>query len=256
MAAKNIKLAIEYDGAAYAGWQFQPEQTTVQGTIVGAVEKVTQLRVNLVGAGRTDAGVHALGQVANFRIDHSLEVERFAEAINFYLPDDIYISRSEEVDFGFHATRDARFRRYRYLVASNRSAVYRGQRWECGLKLDLDELNRVAAEIVGEHDFAPFCVTSSLKEDNRCRIEHSRWRQLGPLFIYEIRGNRFLHNMVRGLVGSMVNIVGRPADRNPLNLTFERFRDIISLSVERPSEPVRVGFTAPAHGLYLVAVGY
>lgn len=256
MAAKNIKLTIEYNGAAYAGWQFQPAQTTIQGLLVEAVEKVTQLRVNLVGAGRTDAGVHALGQVANFRIDHQLEPERYARALNFYLPDDIYIHRSEEVNFAFHATRDARFRRYRYLLASARSAIYRGQRWECGLKLDLEELNRVAAEIEGEHDFAPFCVTASLKEDNRCRIEHSRWRRLGPLYIYEIRGNRFLHNMVRGLVGSMVNIVGQPADRNPLNLTFESFRDIISLSAERPSELSRVGFTAPAHGLYLVAVGY
>lgn len=256
MAQRNIKLTIEYDGSAYAGWQFQPEQTTVQGTLVDAIEKVTQVRVNLVGAGRTDAGVHALGQVGNFRIDHALEAERFAQAMNYYLPDDIHIRKSEEVDFDFHATRDACFRRYRYLVAKEKSAIYRGQRWECGLELSLDELNQVASEIAGEHDFAPFCVTSSLKEDNRCRIEHSRWSRQGPLYIYEIRGNRFLHSMVRGLVGSMVNIVGKPADRNPLNLTFERFRDIISLSARGPSEPERVGFTAPAQGLYLVAVGY
>ena len=256
MDSRNIKLTIEYDGAAYAGWQFQPEQKTVQGTIVDAIEKVTQQRVNLVGAGRTDAGVHALGQVGNFRIAHALETERFAAAINYYLPDDIRIQSAEQVDFDFHATRDARFRRYRYLLAENRSAIYRGQRWECGLKLDLDDLNQVAELLLGEHDFAPFCVTSSLKEDNRCRIEHSRFSRQGPLFMYEIRGNRFLHNMVRGLVGSMVNIVGKPADRNPLDLTFERFRDIISLSADRPGEPERVGFTAPAHGLYLVAVGY
>ena len=256
MASRNLKLTIEYEGSAYAGWQFQPEQKTVQGTIVDAIEQVTQQRVNLVGAGRTDAGVHALGQVANFRVDHQLETDRFANAINYYLPDDIRIHKSEQVDHDFHSTCDATFRQYRYLVAHDRSAIYRGLRWECGLKLDLDDLNQVASEIVGEHNFASFCVTSSLKEDNRCRIASSQWSRSGELYIYEIRGNRFLHNMVRGLVGSMVNIVGKPADKNPLNLTFERFRDIISLSVDSAIDPERVGFTAPAHGLYMVAVGY
>jgi tRNA pseudouridine38-40 synthase len=114
----------------------------------------------------------------------------------------------------------------------------------------------VAELILGEHDFSPFCVTASLKEDNRCRIMYSRWSQMGGLYIYEIRGNRFLHNMVRGLVGSLVNIVGKPSDNHPLNLTFERFRDIITTPRADMIEPVRVGFTAPAHGLYLVAVGY
>jgi tRNA pseudouridine38-40 synthase len=161
------------------------------------------------------------------------------------------VKSSEAVDHDFHARFSATWRRYRYLLSDQLSAVFRQQRWHYPYALDFDQLAEAAALVQGEHDFTPFCVVASRKEDNTCRVTHSRWRQVGPLLVYEIRANRFLHNMVRALVGCMVNLGTINPDRNSLNLTLERFRDIMSA----PSDERQV-FTAPAHGLYLVSVGY
>jgi tRNA pseudouridine38-40 synthase len=251
MAERNIKLTIEYDGMAYSGWQMQMNARSVQEEITEAIKKVTGHEVQLIGAGRTDAGVHALGQVANFHIDHYLQIEKYCPALNHHLDDDIVIKEAEVVGNEFHARFDAQYRRYRYLIGCRRSALYRHQRWEHPKALDRSLLTQAAAMILGEHDFSPFCVTSSLKEDNRCTIEYSRWFFMGDLMIYEIRGNRFLHHMVRGLVATMVNLARVIPDENKQNLTLDLFRDIIeNASCER------VVFTAPAAGLYLVSVGY
>lgn len=203
MSERNVRLFIEYKGTTFAGWQVQNEQRTVQGEITDAIRKVTGRDVDLTGAGRTDAGVHALGQVANFHIEHELEAGRFRDALNFYLPTEIRVKKSEEVPAAFHARFDARFRRYRYLLAREESAIYRELRWETQVDLDLDLLAKAAALVVGEHDFGPFCVVASLKEDNRCTVDLSRWFRVGSLWVYEIRGNRFLHSMVRSLVGAI-----------------------------------------------------
>ncbi len=251
MSEKNIKITVEYKGTAYAGWQYQPNQSTVQGELIKAIFRVTDQKVPVIGAGRTDAGVHALGQVANFRINHSLPAEKYRDAINFYLPDDIRVKDSTEVDAGFHATRDANFRCYRYLMSREKSALYRDMRWENPVELDFDKLTAAAAMITGEHDFSAFCVVASRKEDNTCRIDYSRWRRVGPLYIYEIRGNRFLHSMIRSLVGAMTNLAAVSADNNSRNLTLNKFGDIINAHADE-----RNVFTAPAHGLYLVSVGY
>ncbi len=251
MSEQNIRLIVEYEGTAYAGWQVQKNADTIQGRLVGAIEKTTGQKVNLIGAGRTDAGVHALGQVANFRIDHSLEPERYREALNYYLPVDIRVIQSEIAPPDFHARYDARFRRYRYLVSGENSAVYRNLRYHYRPAVDPERLHKAAALVVGEHDFAPFCVVASRQENNTCQIYHSRWRQIGPLWGYEIRGNRFLHSMVRSLVGAMLNLATVNPDGNRLNLTLDRFADIITATTDE-----RVAFTAPAHGLYLVSVGY
>ncbi|HWR84216.1 MAG TPA: tRNA pseudouridine(38-40) synthase TruA [Candidatus Deferrimicrobium sp.] len=251
MRQRNIKLVIEYKGTDFAGWQIQAAQRTVQEEITDAIRKVTGLEVNLTGAGRTDAGVHALGQVANFVVDHSLPPERYKDALNFYLSHDIMIKESGEADPGFHARRDAVTKRYRYLISNERSALYRELRWEHPADLDLALLRSAAQAILGEHDFAPFCVLSSRKENNVCRIESARWHRLGTLLIFEIRGNRFLHGMVRSIVGGMVNVASRVRDNNSQNLTLEEFRDIVEFSPER-----RVPFTAPPQGLYLVSVQY
>jgi tRNA pseudouridine38-40 synthase len=251
MAERQIKIIVEYKGTPYAGWQVQPGQETVQGALEQAVLSVTGQQVSVIGAGRTDAGVHSLGQVACFRIDHRLEAGRFQDALNYYLPDGIRVKDSCEAEMGFHPIRDARKRRYRYLLSQEKSALYRDLRWELPGQLNPEQLRQAAVMVVGEHDFAPFCVVSSRKEDNTCRIDRSKWYRIGPLFVYEIRGNRFLHSMVRSLVGAMVNIAGENPDDNPLNLTLDRFGDIISSHTDE-----RVAFTAPAHGLYQVSVGY
>lgn len=251
MAERNIKLTIEYDGTAYAGWQMQTNARSVQREITEAIRKVTGHEVRLIGAGRTDAGVHALGQVANFHIDHYLPIEKYCPALNHHLDDDIVIREAEEVGAEFHARFNARHRRYRYLIGQRRSALYRHRRWDLPQAVDRSLLSQAAAMIIGEHDFSPFCVRASLKEDNRCTIGYSRWFFTGDLMIYEIRGNRFLHHMVRGLVATMVNLASVKPDDNKQNLTLDEFKDII----ENASRD-RVVFTAPAAGLYLVSVGY
>ena len=251
MPMHNVKLTVEYRGTGYAGWQIQAEQRTIQGEITQAIFKTTGSHVNLIAAGRTDAGVHALAQTANFIIDHQLAPERYKEALNFYLPEDIRIKASCEVDLDFNSRREAVSKRYRYLIGREKSALYRELRWEHPVELDLEQLRSGARFIVGEHDFAPFCVMASRKPDNVCFIKSARWFLIGPLLIFEIRGNRFLHGMVRSLVGAMVNLAAAEKDNNPHNLTLERFGDIIQSLTEE-----RVIFTAPPQGLYLVSVQY
>ncbi|MGH8015410.1 MAG: tRNA pseudouridine(38-40) synthase TruA [Candidatus Zixiibacteriota bacterium] len=251
MPEKNIKLVIEYEGTNYSGWQSQDGPNTIQDEIQQAIFKVTSTKVVLTAAGRTDAGVHALGQVANFKIEHRLEPARFKDAINNYLPEDILIKSSEEIDSEFNARKSATFRRYRYMMSPESSAVFRHLRWYQPQPLNFEVL-QIAAEIVlGEHDFSSFCVTSSLKENNHCRLDHSRWYKYGALYIYEIRGNRFLHNMVRSLVGAMVNLSLLNKDKNSRNLTLDGFKNMLS-----SEENDRAVFTAPPHGLYLVTAGY
>jgi tRNA pseudouridine38-40 synthase len=207
--------------------------------------------VNLIGAGRTDAGVHALGQVANFLIDHSLDPERYAAALNYYLPDDIRVLASEDVPVQFHARFDARARHYRYLVSGQLSAVYRNLRCHFRPEVVFARLQHAAVKVLGEHDFSPFCVVSSRKENNVCSVKKSRWYRFGPLLVYEIRADRFLHGMVRSLVGGMLNLATVEPDQNALNLTLDSFSDMIIDPSGR-----RVAFTAPACGLYLVKVVY
>lgn len=251
MPERNIRLTVSYKGTAYSGWQWQSNQRTVQGELNEAVFRVCGERVSMLGAGRTDAGVHALGQVANFRVDHRLEGERWAAALNYYLPNDIRVLDSQEVDWEFHAIRDARFRRYRYLAARERSALYSDLRWEHGRDVSFAKLQEAAGLIVGEHDFSAFCVVGSRKEDNTCRIERSRWYRIGPLLVYEIRGNRFLHTMVRSLVGGMMNLADLRQDYNTQNLTLGSFADMLHFP-----DSERCQFTAPPQGLYMIRVGY
>ncbi len=251
MPERNIRIVVAYEGTAYAGWQSQPQERTIQGEITAAIFKVTGRKVNLIGAGRTDAGVHALGQVANFRIDHHLEPARYREALNHFLDDDIRVKDSQGADHAFHSRYGALSRRYRYLIGRERSAVYRNLRWEYDREVNMLELREAASMIKGEHDFGPFCVMASRRDDSVCRVDHARWRRVGPLLVFEITGNRFLHGMVRSLVGAMVNLATLEPDQNKLNLTLETLRDIIT---SRTKE--RVVFTAPARGLYLVSVAY
>lgn len=241
---KNIKLVIEYDGAAYAGWQYQPKQRTVQGELETALKKLTRQTVTLYGAGRTDAGVSALGQVANFRIAHPLPVAKYRDGLNFYLPDDILVRRAEEAPLSFHARHDAAYRQYRYTVGLARSARDRGRRWEISRPLDIKLLNGIADYILGEHDFTACCVVSSQKVDNRCVVYASRWKHRAAELCYDISADRFLHTMVRSLVGLMVSVGAG-------DLTVREFRRVF-----HSGDHTAVTKVAPARGLCLVAVGY
>ena len=241
---RNIRLTIQYDGGGYAGWQFQPNQTTVQGELEKTLKKLTSKKVTLYGAGRTDAGVHALGQVANFRIAHRLPPEKYRDGLNFYLPDNIRILSSEEVPLEFHSRYDAIYRKYHYIIGLEHSALDRTRRWEINFRPDIQLLNDAAEHILGEHDFAACCVVSSLRENNRCLIYRSHWRQQGSELYYEIMADRFLHSMIRSLVGLMVETARG-------GLTMKRFREILG-----SGDRTAIRKITPARGLYLTAIGY
>jgi tRNA pseudouridine38-40 synthase len=241
---RNIKLTIEYDGRGFAGWQVQPRQRTVQGELEKAIHRLTSKKIRLYVAGRTDAGVHAIGQVANFKIGHSLPLEKYRDGLNFYLPEKIRIRRVEEAPFGFHARYDAVYRQYRYYIGFEKTALVSQKRWEIEPALDIQLLNRAAEYILGDYDFTACCVVSSQKENNRCVVFRSRWRQTGSTLVYEIVADRFVHSMIRSLVGLMVDLA-RGA------MTFETFREILN-----SGDHTAIKHVAPARGLYLVAIGY
>jgi tRNA pseudouridine38-40 synthase len=242
----NIRLDIEYNGKDFSGWQYQPNVVTIQGELEKAIEKVTGQEVTLYGAGRTDAGVHALGQVANFHIEHHLPAKKYRDAINYYLPQSILVKASATVPDEFNARKSAVWRYYRYIIGRRKSALYFDYRWEYTFPLDLDRMNQITAKIIGRHDFSAFCTVSSQKENNDCDVKEAGWEEKGEAYVFEIKANRFLHNMVRSLVGIMVE-AGKAKDF----LTLENFKDIME-----SGDHTRIKQVAPARGLYLVAVGY
>lgn len=246
MTEHNIRLDIQYNGTGFCGWQFQPGEITIQGKIEEAIEKVTGKKASLIGAGRTDAGVHALGQVANFRIDHHLPPEKYRAALNFHLPRTIVIMSSIGAEDDFHARKSARWRHYRYIVDRRRTALFGDFRWEYQHPLQVEPMQAIADIIMGHHDFSSFCTIASQKENNDCDVTVSRWREDDSMLIYDIRANRFLHSMVRSLVGVMVEAGRKTESMNP-----EVFRDLME-----SGDHTRIKHVAPARGLYLVEVGY
>ncbi len=246
MAEINIRLDIQYKGTDFAGWQFQPNEKTIQGEIEKGIYQVTGKKVSLIGAGRTDAGVHALDQVANFKIDHNLPPEKYKDALNFYLPKTIVVANSYQVANDFHARKSALWRHYRYIINRHRTALYFDYHWECQYQLNIERMNLAAGEIIGIHDFSAFCTVASQKENNNCEIYFSEWNAEDGLLIYNVEANRFLHSMVRSLVGLMVE-VGRGEEY----LTLTNFKDIMDAG-----DHTRIKHVAPARGLYLVEVGY
>ncbi|MBD3381832.1 MAG: tRNA pseudouridine(38-40) synthase TruA [candidate division Zixibacteria bacterium] len=240
----NFKLTIEYDGTGFSGWQVQPGLRTVQGEIEKALENHLGYEVKITGGGRTDAGVHALGQTASFKADIDWGADAVRKAINGVLPDDILIVDCSEVGDDFNARFSALSRHYRYQIYSDRSSLRRNLFWCYEDKLDFDLLQTMASYIRGEHDFASFCVKKSQKPSNLCRVEKSYWTNDGKEFTFQIISNRFLHGMVRSLVGSMIKV-------NAGSLELFEFKDLI----DNPERSEKV-LTAPANGLYLVEIRY
>lgn len=244
MTGRNIKLTIQYDGAGFSGWQYQPRLRTIQGELETAIEKLTGKRETLYGAGRTDAGVSALGQVANFRTASRLPAKKFRDGLNFHLPSDILVRAAEDAPDEFHARYDAICRRYEYRIGGRETVVEHGRIWEVRGTLDRKRMEAAADLIMGEHDFSTFCVVASRKPDNRCLVYRSRWVWEGESGRYEITADRFLHTMIRSLVGAMVDL-GRG------RMTMRQFRTVFAAGDHRAIRHV-----APAGGLCLIAVDY
>lgn len=241
---KNIRLTIEYDGSRYSGWQYQPRQKTIQGEIERAARQLTGQKVTLYAAGRTDAGVHARGQVTNFKIRHGLPVSKYREGLNFYLPDDIRIRKAGEVSLDFHARYDAVYRHYRYFIDLSPAALRQSRRWTAAVELPIKKLDAFAELVKGDHDFSTFCVVSSQKENNRCLVYRSLWRRRDNMLIYEIIADRFLHTMIRSLVGLMVETARSNGSIRQFNRIF------------RSGDHSLIKRVAPAAGLCLEDVGY
>jgi tRNA pseudouridine38-40 synthase len=242
----TIKLTIEYDGTAYAGWQRQPDQPTVQAAIETALTRITQQRISVLAAGRTDAGVHARGQVASFQSDKPIPVKKWAFALNSSLPPDISVLSSEQVPESFHARYSAKEKVYEYRIYrhASRPAMDRNRVWHLPYDLDVQAIRQAMSGFVGLHDFTSFQGPRANTSDPVCVISQISLSSDFMTLIIRIQANRFLKQMVRAIVGTLTE-VGRHK-RSP-----DSIRDILQVKDRRAA-----GETAPPQGLSLVQVLY
>lgn len=242
----NIKLIIEYDGTSYSGWQSQANAPAVQDIVMLAIKQATGEDVKLYGSGRTDSGVHALGQVANFRSDARIAPERYASALNMRLPGDIRVRSSCLMPDSFHAQFSAHGKRYRYTIYNSRqgTALHRRTCWHVGQKLDIEAMNRAANCFLGQHDFTAFQSTGGVLRDTVKTVTLCSITQESPFLYIDVAADGFLYNMVRIMAGTIVK-VGRgkiSADAIP--------------AIIESKDRLRAGDTAPAWGLCLMEVYY
>ena len=242
----RYRALIEYDGTAYYGFQRQrPEHPTIQGTLEEAIRQLAQQPVTVTGAGRTDSGVHALGQVISFDINWRHGLEALQRAINANLPADIVILQLNQASPTFHPRFDARRRSYAYHIynAVVRSPVRRFHSWHVRRSLDVDKMNQAASYLLGQHDFGTFGQPPV--GENRVReLFRAEWKRDKDLLVFHIEANAFLYRMVRSLVGSM-KLVGDDS------WTVEDF-----VAAFRSCDRSQSGTVAPPQGLYLVSVTY
>lgn len=204
-------LVTQYDGGQFAGWQRQPEARTVQGEMERVLERLCAGPISAVGAGRTDAGVHAHGQGVGVRVPEHWTPAALERALNSLLPRDIWVRSVHRMSENFHPRRSAIARRYRYLVGTDpavRSPFRNRFEWPLMRQLDPEALASEAAALVGEHEFRAFAVahTAPIDDHHRCVIQHATWHERDGGWVFEIAANRFLHHMVRFLVGTMVDV--------------------------------------------------
>jgi tRNA pseudouridine38-40 synthase len=247
---RNMRLVLSYDGTDFSGWQMQSDAATIQGTLAYAVGRVTGENVLPQGSGRTDAGVHALAQVATLATESPIPEPNFVRALNDTLPASIRVLEAKEVPKDFHARKSARRKTYRYRI-------YRGDIcppylaryvWHYPYPLDEDAMAEAAKFILGEHDFTSFAAVDPEKgveeTSNVRKIFSSSWGRDGDEFLYTVEGNGFLHHMVRNLVGTFL-LVGKQTWQTS---------DVARVLAERNRS--EAGATAPARGLWLVKVEY
>ena len=259
---RNLRLILSYDGAEFAGWQVQPGRTTVQGALASAIGRLSGENVLPQGSGRTDAGVHALGQVASFATASTIPMENWVKALNDILPPSIRVLEVTEAAAEFHARKSARAKTYRYRI--HRAAIcppfLARYVWHYPYPLEESAMVAAARVVVGEHDFTSFAAvdaervermaagesvqTATTRPTNVRTIFSSSWTREGEELIYTVRGNGFLHHMVRNLVGTFL-LVGKGT------VSLEDLRRILEAR-----ERTAAGPTAPASGLYLVEVEY
>ena len=252
---RNFKIVLAYDGSEFSGWQIQPDAATIQGTLASAIGRVTGEKVLPQGSGRTDAGVHALAQVATFALESPIPPQNLVKALNDMLPPSVRVLEAAEAPLEFHARKSAHAKTYHYRI--HRVAVcppfLARYVWHYPYPLDEDAIRQAAGFVIGEHDFTSFAAVDSERgrEDeisdlrsNVRRVFASTWERTGEELLYVVRGSGFLHHMVRNLVGTFV-LVGKGTLKP---------EDVAAILEARNRSAA--GATAPASGLYLVSVEY
>lgn len=249
MSRRTLQLVVQYDGEAFSGWQRQPAQRTVQGVLEESFSRLMHMHVPVIGAGRTDAGVHALGQSASVTVPEKWAPETVQRALNAVLPRDVRCTAVFDMADGFHARFSATARHYRYLVGTDADAAgpFRYNReWALSRELSVQLLEREAAAALGDHSFRAFAVkgTAPERDDHRCHVHLCQWEARPGGLALAVAANRFLHHMVRFLVGTMVEV---GTGRRPPGAV----RSLLDADVNRDVSP-----PAPACGLYLERVTY
>ncbi len=242
----RIFIKIEYDGTAYCGWQIQPNGVSVQQKIENAILLLTGENLSVTGSGRTDSGVHALGQIAHFDTASSIPPNRFASALNQFLPSDIKVVESFKVDDTLHARFSAKAKTYRYKLYVSKHPRPLMDRYSARVEfpLDVSAMQTASEKFVGKHDFSCFLASGSEVKDTVREIYSAKVEKVGEEIIFTVRGNGFLYNMVRIMVGTLVKVGLGKISANEI--------DKILLSGDRKN----AGITMPPQGLTLVSVEY
>ncbi len=242
----TIKLILEYDGTAYAGWQRQPDRPTIQEAVEAAILGVTQAHVPVIGAGRTDAGVHALGQVASFQINRDMTPREWTRALNAHLPASVVVRSAAIMPDTFHARHSAKGKLYEYRILNRpeRPAVARDYCWHIHQTLNEAAMNMAASHLIGTHDFSSFQTQPTENEDLICRLKQLVVSRQGDRLRIEAYADRFLKQMVRSIVGTLVEVGVKK--RQPDSLT----------TILTARNRSAAGKTAPPQGLFLVRVDY
>lgn len=244
---RNIKLVIEYDGKEFNGWQKQPNKLNIQGTIEKAIEAITGEVVDLQASGRTDSGVHSLGQVANFKTNSNIPIEKIPIALNTNLKKSIIIKSAEEVDENFHSRLSCKRKTYRYVInnSKNGTAIYRNLETHIPMKLDIEKMKQAVKFFEGEHDFKAFKASgTSSKSSVRTIFKAEVIEKQDERIWIELTGSGFLYNMVRIISGTLVDVgLGKIEPEEIANIIKSQKRE-------------NAGKTLPPQGLYLVSVKY
>ena len=242
---KRVKLTVAYDGTRYSGWQVQQNAVTIEGVLNKALSKLTGEEIAVIGASRTDAGVHAMGNVAVFDTESTIPGERFLYVLNQKMPEDIVIVASEEVPLTWHPRHQDTLKTYEYRILNAKlpDPTRRLYTNFVSFDLDIDLMRKGAAYLVGEHDFAGFCSVKTNAKTTVRTITDLQVLQKGDEIIIRVTGNGFLYNMVRIIVGTLVDI-----GRGRIKHNMEEIINSKSRSM--------CGHTAPAHGLFLKKVNY
>jgi tRNA pseudouridine38-40 synthase len=244
ISMRNIKLTLEYEGTDFCGWQVQPEGRTVQGLLQEKLGVLLQEPVKIIGAGRTDAGVHAQGQVANFTTASGLSLREIQRGLNSLLSPDVVIRQTEEVSEKFHARYDAASRHYRYRLSTRPTALHRNFVWSLLANLDLVQMQETVQLLMGTHDFAGFCLGPDERPHCVCTVQDVSLKKVRDEIHFHIVADRFLRAMVRVIVGRLVDL-GRG------RLSPERFSKFLERGADQ--RPIIV---VPPQGLCLLEVTY